>query len=614
MITFYPTRYENWSDIRKLCDCDNNKCVSKIEVISECSRIFSKNGMVIYKIKCRDVNDFSSILCITFFNNGIIAEMMKKGDQFLIMGDVKKCIDGSYEIICPTVKSLKFKVQNFYPVYPQVNGLPSYKIRKYVSEALKLLPPKIKDTLPESILEKFDLASLDFTIRKIHFPDSEQDIERAKRRLLFEELMMWILSVKKIKKEHKSKFIINNFYDDFVKKLDFKLTNSQNKVINLCVKDMMSGNSMMRLLQGDVGSGKTVVAMSLSYNVLRSGFQAAMMVPTEVLAIQHYESFVNIFDEQHVRLLTSSTSKKDKKKILSELESGMPIILIGTHSIISDDVKFKNLALVITDEQHKFGINQREKLASKGEYPHNLIMSATPIPRSLAMVLYGNMDFCTIDEMPSGRKKVKTGVIDSSLRGKALNFIKKHLEKGQQAYIVCSKVKENDKDDIAVECYEKNILKDFFKSYNVGTIHGKMKSAEKERIMGDFANGKIDLLISTTVIEIGINVPNATIIMVENAEKFGISTLHQIRGRVGRGSEQSYCILVCNSSSPETLERVKTLANSHDGLMLSAKDLVLRGPGGTSDIKQHGFESSQIELALQDQELVSQCIRACELI
>ena len=241
-------------------------------------------------------------------------------------------------------------------------------------------------------------------------------------------------------------------------------------------------------------------------------------------------------------------------------------------------------------------------------------MSATPIPRSLAMVLYGNMDFCTIDEMPSGRKKVKTCVIDSSFRDKAFIFIKNHLEKGQQAYIVCSKVKENDKDDIAVECYEKNILKDYFKSYNVEIIHGKMKSIEKERIMKDFSDGKIDLLISTTVIEIGINVPNATVILVEDAEKFGIATLHQIRGRVGRGSEQSYCILICNSSSPETLERVKTLANSHDGLMLSAKDLVLRGPGGSVDLKQHGFESSRIELALRDQELVSQCIRACELI
>lgn len=569
--------------------------------------------MVIYKLKCRDLNDDNSILNVTFFNNGIIAEMMKKGDCFLIMGDVKQCIDGTYEVVCPKVKNLKFNIHYFDPVYPQVSGLPSYKIRKYVSEALKLLPEKVKDTLPQTVREQFDLASLDFTIRKIHFPDSEKDIERANRRLLFEELMMWILSVKKIKKEHESKYIIKNFYDEFVTKLDFKLTNSQNKVIDLCVKDMSSGKSMMRLLQGDVGSGKTVVAMLLAYNTVKSGYQVAIMVPTEVLAVQHYESFKKIFKSHQIYLLTSSTSKRDKNAIIYELESGKPIILIGTHSIISDDIKFKNLALVITDEQHKFGINQRTKLASKGEYPHNLIMSATPIPRSLAMVLYGNMDFCTIDEMPSGRKKVKTCVVDSSVREKVFKFIKKQLDLGHQAYIVCSKVKENDKDDIAVECYEKSILKDFFKSYRVETIHGKMKSIEKERIMKDFSNSKINLLISTTVIEIGINVPNATVILVENAEKFGIATLHQIRGRVGRGSAQSYCVLMCDSSSPETLERIKTLSQSDNGLMLSAKDLVLRGPGQSSEMKQHGFESSRIELALTNQELVSQCIRASEL-
>ncbi len=617
LITFYPLKYEDWTDIKKLKECDGSKSVSKVEVIENFSFVRARNGKRIYKVQCVDLNDYGSILNVVFFNNGIIAEMMKKGDQFLVMGDIKPKFDGSYEVMCPKIKNLKFKVQNFEPIYSQVKGLSSYKIRKYVSEALKLLPDVVKDTLPEEIIKKYDLASLDFTIRKIHFPDSKDDIKRAHYRLQFEELLTWILSVKKMKKEHNSKFLIRNFSLEFLKKLDFELTNSQKKVVGLCIKDMSSGKSMMRLLQGDVGSGKTVVAMILAYNTIKSGYQVAVMVPTEILASQHYETFTEIFDEKDVRLLTSSTSKEKRKKIISELKNGAPKIVIGTHSLISDEIKFDNLALVITDEQHKFGINQREKLALKGEYPHNLIMSATPIPRSLAMVLYGNMDFCTIDEMPTGRKKVQTFVVDTSMRERVFKFIEKHLKNGHQAYIVCAKVKETENDNVsAVECYEKNVLKNFFKSYRTSTIHGKMNPIEKGKIMREFSEGKIDLLISTTVIETGINVPNATIILVENAEKFGMATLHQIRGRVGRGKIQSYCILMCNNASSETKERINALSKSNSGLMLAAKDMILRGPGQLSNDKkrQYGFESSRIEMALMDQEMVTRCISATELM
>ncbi len=570
--------------------------------------------MRIYKVQCFDVNDCHSILYVTFFNNIVIPEMMKKGERFLIMGDIKPRSDSSYEVVCPRIKNLKFKIQKFEPIYSQVKGLSSYTISKYVSEALKLLPEKIKDTLPETIINKFDLASLDFTIRKIHFPDSEDDIRRAQHRLNFEELMTWIVSVKKMKKEHESKFLVKDFSDDFLKKLDFELTNSQKKVMGLCIRDMCSGKSMMRLIQGDVGSGKTVVAMSLAYNTLKSGYQTAIMVPTEILAIQHYENFLDLLGSSNVGLLTGSTSKEKRRRIISELKRGIPKIVIGTHSLISEDIIFKNLALVITDEQHRFGVSQRQKLASKGEYPHNLIMSATPIPRSLAMVLYGNMDFCTIDEMPSGRKKIKTFTVDDSMRNRVFKFIKKQIDSGHQAYIVCSKVKENEKDDAAVECYEEKILKNTFKSYRVSTIHGKMKPAEKEEIMKKFAENKISLLISTTVIEVGVNVPNATVILIENAEKFGIATLHQMRGRVGRGNEQSYCILMYQNLSSKTKERIETLSKSNDGLMLSAKDMIMRGPGQSFEKKQHGFESSRIETALMDQEMVAQCISAIELI
>ena len=614
LITFYPVKYENWSNVKKLKDCSNNKDVVEVEVNDNFSCLFAKNGMKIYRVQCVDLNDHGNILYVTFFNNIAIPEMMKKGERFLIMGDIRPRSDFSYEVVCPKIKNLRFKVQKFEPIYSQVRGLSSYTIRKYVSEALKLLPQQIKDTLPEIVINKFDLATLDFTIRKIHFPDSEDDIKRAKHRLEFEELMMWISSVKKMKKEHDSKFLIKDFSDEFVKKLSFDLTNAQKRVMKLCIKDMYSGKSMVRLVQGDVGSGKTVVAMSLAYNTIKSGYQTAIMVPTGILATQHYESFSDLFEKNDICLLTSSISKDRRKRIVSELKRGIPKIVIGTHSLISEDIIFKNLALVITDEQHRFGINQRQKLASKGEHPHNLIMSATPIPKSLAMVLYGNMDFCTIDDMPSGRKKIKTFVVDSSMRNRVFKFIKKQIDCGHQAYIICSKLKENDQDNAAVECYEEKILKDTFKLYKISTIHGKMKSSEKEEIMKKFAENKINLLISTTVIEIGINVPNATVILVENAEKFGMATLHQIRGRVGRESEQSYCILMYQNLSSKTKERIATLAKSDNGLMLSAKDMIMRGPGQSSDKKQHGFESSRIETALMDQEMITQCISAIELI
>ncbi|MBO6126662.1 MAG: ATP-dependent DNA helicase RecG, partial [Clostridia bacterium] len=502
------------------------------------------------------------------------------------------------------------------PIYSQTKNLSSLRIKKFVSEALKLLPEKIPETIPEEFLKKFNLPSLDFVIKKIHFPESKDEIYFAKKRIIFEELVSWILSVKKIKNNYKSNFIISNFFDEFKQKLEFKLTNSQEKIILECINEMSSGKKMSRLLQGDVGSGKTVIAMALAYNTLKSGFQVAIMAPTEVLAMQHYNTFSKIINHENIDILTGSTRTKERNNIITKFMLGMPGILIGTHSLISDNIEFKKLALVITDEQHKFGVEQRKKLLNKGNDPHYLVMSATPIPRSLAMIIYGDLDISVINEMPKNRAKIKTTIIKNSQRVLAFKFIKKELNSGNQAYIVCSRVTENKNNnnnnelseitEADVENYKSKIIKNYFENFNIGILHGKMSSYEKDFILQKFYDKKIDLLICTTVIEVGIDVPNATVIMIENAEKFGLASLHQMRGRVGRSEKESYCILICNKKSKNIIERLTTMQKSNDGFYLAQKDLEIRGPGDFFGTEQHGKLSASLISSLKNPELISQ--------
>ena len=609
LITLFPNRYENWKDVKRVRDSIGAISVIKIEVAEEYSYFESNSGKKVYKVKCFDVSNPKDIVNIVFFNNSFTPSCMKKGNQFFVMGEVKKGFHGDFDILCPKIKKLD-DISFLDPVYPQVKGLSSAKIQKMMIEAFNLLPDKINETIPEIFLDKFKLPSLDFAIRNIHFPKSEKDIYESRKRINFEELLVWILSVKKLKKINNSKFKIKDFSEEFVKLLDFELTNAQKKSIKICANDMSNGKTMTRMIQGDVGSGKTVVSMALAYNVLRSGYQSAIMAPTEVLAIQHYENFSKIIGSDKVHLLCGSTKKREREYIISKFENGNPGILIGTHALTSDSVKFKNLALTVTDEQHKFGVDQREKLVKKGDNPHNLVMSATPIPRSLAMIIYGDMDLCVINEMPKGRKKIKTLAINSSKRLKAFKFIKKHLLMGDQAYIVCAKIGLDDEicDDynVNVEGYKENIMNNFFDGFNIGVLHGKMTPEEKESIIQQFASQKIDILISTTVIEVGINVPNATIIMIENAEKFGLASLHQMRGRVGRGSKESYCILVCNKNNDSSLQRLRTMEESSDGFYLAQKDLESRGPGDFLGIQQHGKLTVNLANSLRNPDFLNQ--------
>ena len=620
LLTFFPVDYEDWNNIKNIEECYEKNSVIQIEVLQEYSCITSFNNKKIYKVKCFEVNNIQNLINITFFNNKFTPMSMKKNQKFLAMGEVKIGYNNIYELINPKIKLLNNNNNNFKlePVYSQTKNLSSLRIKKFILEALKFLPEKISETIPEEFLKKFDLPTLDFVIKKIHFPKSKDEIYIAKKRIIFEELVSWILSVKKIKNYYKSNFIINNFFDEFKKKLEFNLTNSQEKIILECVNEMSNGKKMSRLLQGDVGSGKTVIAMALAYNTLKSGLQVAFMVPTEVLAIQHYNNFSKIIGHENIYILTGSTRTKERDNIITKFMIGMPGILIGTHSLISDNIEFKRLALVITDEQHKFGVEQRKKLLNKGDAPHYLVMSATPIPRSLAMIIYGDLDISVIDEMPKNRTKIKTKIIESSQRVLAFKFIKKELSLGNHAYIVCTRVTENnnknnnknneltESTEADVENYKEKIIKNYFENFNIGILHGKMSSYEKDFILKKFYDKKIDLLICTTVIEVGIDVPNATVIMIENAEKFGLASLHQMRGRVGRSEKESYCILICNKKSKNIIERLTTMQKSSDGFYLAHKDLEIRGPGNFFGTEQHGKLSASLINSLKDSKLISQ--------
>ncbi|MCL2311157.1 MAG: ATP-dependent DNA helicase RecG [Firmicutes bacterium] len=613
LIEYYPVSYENWTDVISLNDCTSKKCVTKVEVVEQ--HVLNKSKKI-YKIVCIEDGNPDFILHIIFFNQRYIAESMKQGHKFLVMGDIKRRFNkNEFETICPKVKSLKFNLP-FEPIYSQIKGLPSWKISKSVNEALSLLPDFVPDTLPKFIVDKYNLVSFDLAIRKIHFPESQEDIDKVKRRFMFEELLIWFIAVRKLKNRSDKGAIIENKLNEFLKLLPFELTSAQKRAINTCASDMKSGISMRRLLQGDVGSGKTAVAMALAFNTIMSGFQVAFMAPTEVLATQHFRNFTNILKLKDIYVLTGSNNKKERSVIIEIFEKGNSGIIIGTHALTSDGINFKNLALVITDEQHKFGVNQRSKLINKGNNPHTLIMSATPIPRSLAMVMYGDMNFCVLDELPLGRQKTETFVIDSSKRDRAFAFLKSKLKQGLKGYIICAKVEEDNEEQerITVEGYEKKFTKNFFKDFKISLLHGKMKSLEKEKIMKDFSEDKVDLLISTTVVEVGVDVPKACVIIIENAEKFGLASLHQLRGRVGRSNEKSYCILISENKFGPAGERLRAMKKSNNGFYLAKKDLEIRGPGEFFGKKQHGDLNPRLKFAFQDSKLIDNCNEAADKI
>ena len=565
-----------------------------------------RQGLSVYKIIATDGTDNFTIV---FYNNVYASDALKVGVKYYFYGKITGNIIRR-EISSPQYIQSDSEIL-FKSVYHLTAGLTNSMLRTNISESLKMFEAESFEFMPEKILKENHICGLKYAIKNIHFPESREAMEMARRRLAFDELLNLQLGMKMMR-EHNCKsstdYKMNSqiSIDGFYGSIPFKLTDSQMAAIDDIIKDLCGNIPMNRLLQGDVGSGKTVVAAASCYFAAKNSCQTALMAPTEILANQHYRtlsSFLLPFGIK-VCLLTGSMTSKQKNNIKSEIAEGEYSVIIGTHAIIQKDMKFKNLGLVITDEQHRFGVAQRNALAQKGNSPHRLVMSATPIPRTLAMMIYGDLDISIINELPAGRIPVETYAVTGGFRNRAYEFIKKYLSEGRQAYIVCPVIEQSESDLKSAVEYKGNITAGVFCDYNVGLLHGRMAAAEKENIMNDFKDGRIDLLVCTTVIEVGVDVPNAVIMMIENSDRFGLSQLHQLRGRVGRGKAKSYRILITENHSQETKQRLKVISSMTDGFKISEEDLRMRGPGDFFGHRQHGLPYMKIADIAGDIELV----------
>lgn len=619
IITYYPRDYEDRSKLKKISELvDGESCAFEGIIASKVIEHRLRKGLTMYKVL---IKDETGSITATWFNQHYIGKVLRLGERFIFFGKIA----GRYrnlEVQNPIYEKIEDReaknVLKIVPVYPSTADLSQNTIRGIISNALDMVDGKLVEFLPQSILREYCLSEINYSVRQIHFPRSDEDFKNARYRLVFEELFMLQLCLISVKKAFENlnrgiKFEKIPEMEEFIERLPFKLTNAQIKVFEEIERDMESSNVMNRLVQGDVGSGKTIVAALALFKAVKNGYQGALMVPTAILAEQHYQLIRNLMNPFGINtaLLTGSQTKKQKNEILEGIKLGKIDILIGTHALIEDNIEFMKLGLVITDEQHRFGVRQRALLSKKGEAPDVMVMTATPIPRTLALILYGDLDISIIDELPPGRKPVKTYAVDNNMRDRINKFIRKEVSEGRQVYIVCPLVEESDEIEAksAVQ-HAKDIAEKDFKDLRVGLLHGKMKSKEKEEVMKNFVEGKIDILVSTTVIEVGVNVPNASIMVVENAERFGLAQLHQLRGRVGRGEQQSYCILYNEGKSQVCRERMKIMQKTNDGFIISEKDLELRGPGEFFGTKQHGIPELKIANLYRDIDILKKAQEA----
>ncbi|EGT2190265.1 ATP-dependent DNA helicase RecG [Clostridium perfringens] len=593
LLLYFPRDYEFLNDDISLNgDISDEKAILKCRVQSYGSSIRTRNGKTLTTINFT----YNNLKVIgKWFNQPYIKRNFILGNEYNLMGKFKK-VNNTLEVINPLIPCKEANKSEILPIYTLKNGLTNKILVKLINEILKNMI--IKENLPDEIVKKYKLISLDKAIRSIHFPEGRGELQSAINRLKFQELFTYSLKIimmkTHIKKENSGiSFKMSPLLKDLKESLPYTLTNAQSRTLREILLDQKRNIAMNRLVQGDVGSGKTLVALISMFNVYMNGYQTVLMAPTEILANQHYAEAKKYLDKfgVDIELLTGSTKEKEKKRIKEKIASGKEIMLIGTHALIQDDVELNNLGLVVTDEQHRFGVEQRSRLINKNKRADVLVMTATPIPRTLSLYLYSDLDISIIDELPPGRKPIDTMLVDMNQRMKAYNFALKEVEKGRQFYIVSPLIEENEKLNLnSVEKIYEELKNGIFKDVRIEILHGKMAGKDKDKIINTFKNGEIKGIISTTVIEVGVNVPNSTMMIIENAERFGLAQLHQLRGRVGRGEHKSYCILIANTKNDITRRRMEIMTESSDGFYIAEEDLKLRGAGEVFGMRQHGDE------------------------
>jgi len=614
LINFIPRDYEDRSIITEVSALQAEmRTTIKAKVVGE-AKNSGFRGVIVTSVL---LEDESGRIDAVYFNQPYMKNSIKKGEVYYFSGKVVKNM-GRLQMGSPEITKLSespLHAGRIIPLYPAKLGISQKIIRGYIKAALDTCAELLEETLTEKIISGFGIMPRREALSNIHFPDSRESFLKARERLIFEEFFAFqiaLLSLKgTVKKQLTNIKIKENDYSAI--NIPFKLTGAQQRTLGQIISDLKSPHPMYRLVQGDVGSGKTIIAGIAAYLAIKSGYQAAIMAPTEVLAKQHQESFMRLFEPLGITvcLMTGSMSASAKRDSLEKISNGTAGMIVGTHALIQDRTEFHNLGLVITDEQHRFGVNQRIKLTMKSELPHVLVMSATPIPRSLALVLYGDMDISVMDELPPGRQEISTFALNTSYRERVYSFIDAQIEEGRQVYIICPSIEETESLEIEnVMEYAARLKKIFLPKRNIAILHGKMRPAEKEETMEKFVAGDISVLVSTTVIEVGVNVPNSTVMVIENAERFGLSQLHQLRGRVGRGADKSYCILFSDNEGEIAKERLSAMQKTGDGFKIAELDLNLRGPGDFFGTRQHGLPELKIGDIVRDSELLAKAREA----
>lgn len=623
LLEYYPRGYKDKSETTMIegLKPDSSYTV-RVRIAGRAQESRTKSSLIITKLS---VYDATGKLNVVWFNNRYIKNTFSEGDEVLMHGKIKRI---GKDLVMETPEYEKVtsgesvNLMRIAPYYSLTEGLTQKDFRKALYNALQHINEKLTDVFPEELRKKYGLSEINFCINNIHFPESMEKLELARKRLIFEEFFMMqsgLIHVKKINNEGKQGISFKKVDEiqEFIKGFPFKLTAAQVRVFEEVSKDMESAGIMNRLVQGDVGSGKTAIAALALFKCVRSGYQGIMMAPTEILAEQHMLTLEELFKNTGivVGLLRGSMSAKEKEKIVKAVQAGEIDVVVGTHALIQNSVIYNKLGLVITDEQHRFGVRQRALLSAKGDNPDMLVMTATPIPRTLTLIVYGDLDVSVIDEMPPGRKTVLTYFVDTAKKERLMGFVRKELVAGRQAYFVCPLVEESEKLELnsAVE-YREEIKEQYFNRYKVGLLHGKMKSEEKNEVMASFRENKLQILVSTTVIEVGVNIPNATIMVIEDADRFGMAQLHQLRGRVGRGEHQSYCILISDTKNEIAKERLKYMTKTENGFEVAEKDLEFRGSGEILGQRQHGLPGFKLADIFRDVELLKLSKTAVEYI